>query len=163
MVISSGLPRFTGIALFGLHQPIEPVHQIADIAEAARLRARSEDGDRFAAQGLIDERRHHAAIVQLHARPVGIEDARDVGAQAVVAVVGHGQRLGEALAFVVAGARPDRVHVAPIGFHLRMLQRVAVAFRGGGQQEARILGARQFQHVARAERPTSSVSMGCSR
>ena len=45
----------------------------------------------------------------------------------MLAVVGHGQRFGEALAFVVAGARPHRVHVAPVRFHLRVDHRVAIA------------------------------------
>ena len=152
------------IAFVGQHQPVEPVHQVAHVTEAARLRAGAEDRHGFVAQSLIEERRHHAAIVQLHARAVGIEDARDVGAHAVLAMVGHGDGLGEALALVVAGARTHRIHIAPIRLHLRMHQRVAVAFAGGGQQEARVLFAAPVPACCRVpSEPTSSVSMGCSR
>ena len=41
-------------------------------------------------------------------------------------MVVEAQRLGAALALVVAGARTDRVDVAPVGLGLRMLARVAV-------------------------------------
>ena len=42
-----------------------------------------------------------------------IEDAGDLDAQAVLALVVEEQGLGAALAFVVAGARTDGVYVAP--------------------------------------------------
>jgi len=61
-----------------------------------------------------------------NARAVGVEDARDLDPQLVLAVVIEEQRLGAALAFVVAGAHADRVDVAPVVFGLRMDVRVAV-------------------------------------
>ena len=78
-----------------------PSTRSADVAKAARLRAVAVDGQRLAAQGLAHEVRHHPAIVEPHARAVGVEDADDVRVDAVVAVVGHGHRLGEALGLVV--------------------------------------------------------------
>ena len=65
---------------------IEAVHQVTDVAEGARLRASAEDRHGQAAQGLVEKRGHHAAVIELHARSIGIEDARDIGAQAVLAV-----------------------------------------------------------------------------
>src|ERR1019366_5785146 len=132
------------IPLRGEHEAIESIHQVADVAETAGLGAVAEDGHGFASQGPIEERRHHAAIVQLHARAVGVKDAGDVGAHAVRAVIGHGEGFGEAFAFVIAGARAHRIHVAPIRLHLRMHQRIAIALAGGGLQKARVLFERQF-------------------
>ena len=64
---------------------------------------------------------------------------------AVVAVVGHGHRLGEALGFVVDAADADGIDVAPVVFALRMLLRVAVDLAGAGQQEAGFLALGQAQ------------------
>jgi hypothetical protein len=79
---------------------------------------------------------------------VGVEDARDVGAHAVSAMVGHGHGFGVTLALVVAGAQADWIHVAPIGFDLRMLKRIAVAFRSGGDEKTRAVATGDFEHVA---------------
>ena len=88
-VISRGLPRLTGYRSSDMHQPVQAVHQVADVTEAAGLRSVAENRHRLAAQGLVQERGHHAAVVQLHARPIGIEDAGDVGADTVLAMIGH--------------------------------------------------------------------------
>ena len=50
----------------------------------------------------------------MHARAVRVEDAGDLDAQPVLAVALEDERLGAALAFVVAGADADRVHVPPV-------------------------------------------------
>ena len=84
------------------------------VAEAAGLLAFAEHGERFAAQRLADERGDDAAVVEAHARAVGVEDADDVGIDLVVAVVGHGHGFGESLGFVVHAARADGVDVAPV-------------------------------------------------
>ncbi len=140
------------VPLVGEHEPVKAVHHVADVAEAPRLRPIAEDRDGLALQRLIHKRGHHAPVVKLHPRSVGIEDSRDVGADPVHPVVGHRERLGEAFAFVVAGARPDRVHVAPIGLGLRVLSRIAVALRSRRQQKPRVLAPRQFQQVPSAGR-----------
>ena len=55
------------------------------------------------AQRLDDEIGHHAPVVGVHARSISIEDAHNLDAQAVLAPVVEEQRLGAALALVVAG------------------------------------------------------------
>ncbi len=62
----------------------------------------------------------------MHARAVGVEDAGDADPQIVLAEIVEEQGLGAALALVVAGARPDRVDIAAIGFGLRVQGRVAI-------------------------------------
>ena len=70
----------------------------------------------------------------------------------MIAVIGHRHRFGETLRLIVNAARSDRVHVAPVIFLLRMHERIAVAFRGRGEEERRLLGLGQTERVVRAER-----------
>ena len=67
-------------------------------------------------------------------------------------MIGHRQRLGETLGLVVAAARPDGAHVAPIFFRLRMDERVAVNLRGRGDEEAGVLVFGEAKRLVRAER-----------
>ena len=117
------------------HQPDDAVDEIGDVGEAARLRAVAEHGDVLVAERLRHERRDGAAVVQAHPRTVGVEDPHDLRVQPVVAVVGHRHRFGEALGLVVDAARADRVHVAPVGLLLRMLERIAVHLGGRREHE----------------------------
>jgi len=45
---------------------------------------------------------HHAAVVGVDARAVGVEDARDLDVHAALAAVDEEQCFGEALAFVIS-------------------------------------------------------------
>ena len=109
------------VSSFGdLHQPHEAVDQIVDVAKRARLASIAIDGNRLPLQGLHDEIRHDAPVVGVHARPVGVEDARDLDLEFMLAMIIEEQRLGAALAFIIAGARADRIDVPPIVFRLRM-------------------------------------------
>jgi hypothetical protein len=132
------------------HEANEALDQIGDEAEGTRLFAVAEDGQGFAGQGLHHEVGNHAAVVFVHARAVGVEDARDADLDAVLVGVGRGQRLGATLALVVAGARADGIDVAPIGFRLRVLGRIAVHFAGRGNQHARAALAGHVEQVQRA-------------
>ena len=81
----------------------------------------------------------------MHLRAIGVEDARDADLGTLHARIVEGQRLGGALALVIAGAGAGAVHPAAITLHLRMHLRVAVHFGRGGEQEARarLLGETQ--------------------
>ena len=134
----------------GLGEPDDAVDQVGDVAERARLGAVAEHGDRPVLQRLAQERRDRAAVVRAHARAVGVEDAHDRRVDALLAVVGHRQRLGVALGLVVDAARADRVHVAPVGLGLRMDLRVAVDLGRRGDQEARAVLLGQPERVVGA-------------
>src|SRR6202158_5124287 len=135
--------KFVGIAdvhrkmFVGFREAHEAVDLVTDVTEAARLIAVAVDGEGFAAQGLLHEIRDDPSVVKLHARSVGIEDADDVRIHVVIAAVGHGHGFGETLGFVVDRPGADRIDVAPVGFLLGMLQRVAVAF---GRRRDKIFG-----------------------
>ena len=126
--------------------------QVVDVAEAAGLGAVAEDGDRLALHRLADEGRDRAAVVRAHPRPVGVEDPDDRGVDALLAVVGHRQRLGVALRLVVDAAGADRVDVAPVGLRLRVHLRIAVDLARRGQEEAGALELRQPERVVRPVR-----------
>ena len=83
-----------------------------------------------------DEVGDDAAVIGEHARAVGVKDADDADIDFVLAVVVEEERLGAALAFVVAGAAANGVDVAPVVLGLRMHGRVAIDFRGGGLEDA---------------------------
>jgi len=68
----------------------------------------------------------------------------------MVAVIGHGEGFGGAFGLVVDTPWPDRVDVAPVGFGLGMHQRVAIDFRGRGEDEAGARLPRQVQGVVSA-------------
>ena len=128
MLNSTGLPRLTGpvTVVARAHQPDQALDQLVDVAERARLAAVAVEGDVPARERLDDEVGDHPAVVGVHARPVGVEDPRHLDLQPVLAVIVEEQGLGAALALVVAGARAQRVDVAPIVLALRVDLRVAI-------------------------------------
>jgi len=97
------------------HEPQKNLDEFGHVTKGARLLAIAEHGQRLAGQRLHHEVGHHPSIVLVHARPAGVEDARDANIHAVLARVAGGQGLGAALALVVAGARPDGIHMAKRG------------------------------------------------
>ena len=121
-----------------------------DVTEAARLGAVAEDGERPVGERLAQEGGDRAAVVGAHARAVGVEDAHDRRVDALLAVVGHRQRLGVALGLVVDAARADRVDVAPVGLGLRVYLRIAVDLAGGGDQEAGAMALGEAERVVGA-------------
>ena len=136
----------------GFEELVNSGEQVGDVAEAASLFAVAVDGDGFADERLVEKIGESAAVIQTHARAVGIKDADNAGVEAVVAVIGHGHGFGVAFGFVVNAARADRIHVAPVTFGLRADLRIAVTFGSGGEEIRSFFGERQAQGIVRAER-----------
>ena len=86
----------------------------------------------------------------MHARTIGIENPHDLDRQIVLAAIIEEQRLGATLAFIVTGARTDRIDVAPVVFDLRMNIGIAIDFRCRRLQNFRPDPLGQAQHVDRA-------------
>src|SRR5690606_32353615 len=105
--------------------------QVIDVAEGASLGAVAVDGNGSAGEGLNAEVRDDAAVGGGGTRAVGVEDAGDSRVEPLLADVFGDEGVGVALAFVVAGARPGGVHVAPVGLGLGMDLGVAVDLGGG--------------------------------
>ncbi len=120
-----------------VHQTGEAVDQVVDVAERSGLRSRAVDRDRFVLQSLDDEARDDASVLRMHVGPVGVEDARHPDGEAMLALVIVEERLGAALALVVAAARTRQVHVSAVLLGLRMDVGVAVNLAGGSLQDAR--------------------------
>ena len=139
-----------------------PFDQIGDVAEAASLLALTVERDRLAPKRLFHEVGEDPAVVQAHPRAVGVEDAHDPRLDAVIAMIGHRDGLGEPLGLVVAAPGPDGIDVAPVVFALRVNLGVAVDLGGAGEQEPRILGLGQPQRIMSAERPDLERRNGVS-
>src|SRR5262245_2599445 len=86
----------------------------------------------------------------MHAWTVCIEDAGDLDLELVLAVVVEERRLGAALALIVAGARTNRIDIAPVGFGLWMHRRVAVHLARRRLEDATFEAFGEPQHVDRA-------------
>ena len=65
----------TGEVVCGFHQSYQPVDLVVYIAERARLATIAIDRNGFALQCLDNEVGHDPAVVRVHARAVGIENA----------------------------------------------------------------------------------------
>src|SRR5579863_1178250 len=135
-----------------LGQAYEAFNLIADVAETASLAAVAVHRQVLDTKRLLHEVGNHTPIVELHARPVGIEDAHDTRVHVVIAMIGHGHGLAEALGFIVNRTRTDGIYVAPIGFFLRMFQRIAVTLRGRRDQVFCPILARYIQSMKSAQR-----------
>jgi hypothetical protein len=145
-----GIADVHRVVMPGLRQRDDAADEVADVAERARLAAIAEHRQRSVRERLAQERRDRAAVVRTHARAVGVEDPHDRRVHALLAVVGHRQRLRVALGLVVDPARADRVDVAPVALRLRVLQRIAVHLARRRDQEARAMRLRQTERVVRA-------------
>ena len=86
----------------------------------------------------------------MHARAIGIEDARDLDVQPILPMVIEEQCLSAALALIITRTGPDWVHIAPIFLGLRMDIGVAVNLAGGSLQDARLQALGEPQHIDRA-------------
>ena len=134
-------------------QPVDALNQVAHVAEAARLRTVSVQGQRFPPERLTHEIGQDPSVTEAHARPVGVEDSGYPHAHAVGAMVGHRHRLPITLCLIVDAPHPHRIDVSPIALRLRVDQGVAIDFRSRSNQERGSLGLRQSQRIIGAEPP----------
>jgi hypothetical protein len=141
-----------GRGVVGIHELDEAADEVRDLLEGARLRALALNRERLALERLDDEVRDDAAVVRVHARAKRVEDARDAHLNALLLRLDVAERLRDALALVLAGARAPRVDVAPVALRLRVDFRVALDFRSGGEEKARLDALREAEHVERAHR-----------
>src|SRR5215831_2232768 len=86
----------------------------------------------------------------MHARTVGVEDARNLDAHPVLLAIAEEQRLGTTLAFVVARPGPYGIDVAPITFRLGMNHGIAVDLAGRRLKNLCLESLAESQHVDRA-------------
>src|SRR5215472_12571285 len=70
----------------------------------------------------------------------------------MIAVISHGYRFREPFCLIVNASRPDRVHIAPVVFLLRMLERIAVHFGCRSENERGVFVLGQTERVMRTER-----------
>ena len=136
-----------GDVVGAVHQAHEARAEIVNVAEGPGLDAVAVKGDGLVAQGLDDEVGDDAAIIRVHARAIGIQDAGDLDAQVVLTAVVEEQGLGAAFAFVGSGAGADGVDVAPVVLRLGMDGRITTDLAGGGLQDLGPHPLGQAEHV----------------
>src|SRR5919106_3342242 len=95
----------------GLGERYESANLVVDVAEAPRLAAVAEHSHRLVLERLAQEGRDRPTVVRSHPAAVGIEDPRDARVHALLAVIGHRQRLRVALCLVVDAPWPNRIDV----------------------------------------------------
>ena len=69
------------------------------------------------------------------------------------AVICRCHSFGEALGLVIHAAWADRIDMPPVRFRLGMYLRVAVDFRGAGEEESGLLGFRQPERIVGSQCP----------
>src|SRR3989344_4230558 len=132
------------------HEADEALDHVVHIAERTRLLAVAIDGDRLSLERLGDEVRRHTPVVRVHAAAISIENTRDLDAQVVLAAVIEKKRFGAAFALVVAGAKTDRIDIAPVTLGLWMHCGIAIDLAGRGLEGLRLHALGEPEHVDRA-------------
>src|SRR6266446_10797629 len=86
----------------------------------------------------------------MHARTISIEDSRHFDAQPMLPAIIEEQRLRAALAFIVTGARPDGIYIAPVILGLGMNIGIAIDLACRCLQNLRFHALGKAEHVDRA-------------
>ena len=133
------LGKFAHTLLRELHVLAKRVDEVVAVLERTRLTAVAVDRDVLVAKRLHDEVRDHTAVLRMHARSVGIEDAHHPRVDIELANTVRNQRLAHSFAFVVAAADANRVDIAPLMLLLRMHQRIAVDFARRAMEQLRVI------------------------
>src|SRR6478736_4874731 len=100
--------------MFAHHQTINPLDEIGDVTKTAGLFPSAKNRDRGASQSLTDESRDNPPVVESHPRAVSIKYPDDPGLHFIGPVIGHRQRFGKALGFIVTATGADGIDVAPV-------------------------------------------------
>ena len=149
--------EFAGVAnihgandLILIHEANKTLDEVINVTEGAGLLAFAVNRKVFSLERLYNEIGNHPTVICQHAGPVGIENAHHPDIDAVLAMVVEEKSLGAAFAFVVTGADPDRVDVAPIGFGLRVHRGIAVDLGSRGLEDPGIHPLGKTQAVDRS-------------
>ena len=122
------------------HQFQQRLDDVADVGEAALLRAVAEHRDRLALQRLAHEGRHHHAVLPGLARSHGVEEPHHDHRLLGLFPVGQRQELVERLAAGIGPAVPGRRAHHQVGVLAeRDVNALAVDLRGGGDEHQLLL------------------------
>ena len=101
----------------------------------------------FSLQGLHYEIADYAAVMGVHSRAVGIENAHHLDRNPILTVIIETECFGAPLSLVVTGPEADGIDISPVVFPLRMYQGIAVDLAGGGLQHFALDPLGQAEHV----------------
>jgi hypothetical protein len=83
----------------------------------------------------------------MHTRSIGIENARDLDLETMLAVIIKEQCFGTAFPLIVTRTRPDRIDIAPVAFCLGVDRRISIYFARRGLKDATFEALGEPQHV----------------
>ena len=118
--------HWTDELTIAVHHPHKAFYQVVYIAKRAGLLPVSVDADVLTFDRLDNEVAYHPAIIRMHPRTVGVEDANNDGVSIFAAVEVGKQSLAKALSFVINTAGTNWIYVAPVTFALWVFMWVAI-------------------------------------
>ena len=136
---------------WGIHQSNDPIQKIVDEAKRASLRPLSIDSNRLIFERLDDEVRNDSAIIRMHSRPIGIEDARHFNGDLVLAMEVEKERLGAPFPLIVTRSDANRVYIAPVGLFLRVRVGISIDFARRGLEDFGIEPSCKLKEVESAQ------------
>lgn len=146
--------EFSGVAdiertnvLFVIHHCNHALDEVLNVLEGSGLLTIAKDGEWLVLEGLSDKVGDDTAVIEGHFGAVCVEDTNDADFKAVFTVVVHSEALSSTFTFIIAGTLSNWVHIAPVFFSLRVLKRISVNFRSGGDEEAGSATLGKAQHV----------------
>jgi len=126
------------------------LNKIIHVAKASGLPTIAIDGDVLSSKGLNDKVTHHATIVRMHARAVGIKNSDDLYLQLMLPPVIKKEGLSTSFSLVVTRTNANRVDLAPVTLGLGMNLRVPVDLARRGLKNSGSRALSQTQHIDRA-------------
>ncbi|MBT9170957.1 MAG: hypothetical protein DDT18_01314 [Actinobacteria bacterium] len=133
--------------LFLANSQQNPLHQIINITETSGLAAVAIDGDGLVTETLGYEIGDNPAIIEPHARTVGVKDADNSEGQLVLMVIGHGQGFGEPLSFIITASGPHWINISVVVLPLGTGVGIAVNLRGRSHYDPGLVLPGQLQHI----------------
>jgi len=133
--------------LFIIHDCNHALDEIVNVLEGSGLLSVAKDGEWLVLEGLGHKVGDNTAVIEGHFGAVRVENADDTDFQAVFTVVIHSEALSSTFTFIIAGALSNWIDIAPVVLGLRVLKRVPINFRSGGDEETGSATLGKTQHV----------------
>jgi hypothetical protein len=155
--VHPSLSEASEISSFRCKGSSNSLDQIIHTTETPGLGPIPEHRDILPQERLHNKITHHPAVVRVHARSIGFEDANHPDIDPVLPVIIKKQGFHTPLSFVITGTQADGVHISPVAFGLPMHGRVAVYLAGGGLKDFRFYPLGKPQHMYGAQDAGSIV------
>src|SRR5690606_38211351 len=134
-----------------VHQEHQSFDHVVDIAQRPRLTSVAIDSQRLAGKRLANKVGYDSTIVGRHAGTIGVEDTGDLYGDLSQTPIVRKQRLGATLAFVIARAQANGVHIAVVALVLRIHLGIAIDFTCRCLKDPSMAACRELQDMYGAQ------------